>query len=145
MNNIQNWNNWQSQKDLSEGYCRIVPLTGGIDTRLSLRVQALLDLQRKNAGRKTRIRGLGGVLTPVFRYNPFTAADEKIPLSMVHVNTKPQYLVFSLCLPYPDSKYTGFACGELAEAAPPADFRVPNATKARQTQGSGLWISGRDS
>jgi hypothetical protein len=30
-----------------------------------------------------------------FRYNPITAADEKIPLSVVHVNKKPQYLVFS--------------------------------------------------
>jgi hypothetical protein len=29
------------------------------------------------------------------RYNLFTAADEKIPLSVVHVNNKPQYLVFS--------------------------------------------------
>jgi hypothetical protein len=29
-----------------------------------------------------------------FRYSSFTAADEKIPLSMVRVNTKPQHLVF---------------------------------------------------
>jgi hypothetical protein len=29
-----------------------------------------------------------------FGYSPFTAADEKIPLSMVHVNSKPQHLVF---------------------------------------------------
>jgi len=29
------------------------------------------------------------------RNNPFTAADEKIPLSVVDVNKKPQYLVFS--------------------------------------------------
>ena len=28
------------------------------------------------------------------RYSPFTAADEKIPLSMVRVNNKPQHLVF---------------------------------------------------
>jgi hypothetical protein len=62
--------------------------------------------------------GCLGVLTPVFRYNPVTAADEKIPLSMVHVNSKPQYLVFSLCLPHPVSKYGQFACGELIEAAP---------------------------
>jgi hypothetical protein len=27
-------------------------------------------------------------------YNPLTAADEKIPLPVVHVNNKPQYLVF---------------------------------------------------
>jgi hypothetical protein len=32
------------------------------------------------------------------RNNPFTAADEKIPLSVVDVNNKPQYLVFSLHL-----------------------------------------------
>jgi hypothetical protein len=30
------------------------------------------------------------------RNNPFTAADEKIPLSVVYVNNKPQYIVFSL-------------------------------------------------
>ena len=29
------------------------------------------------------------------RHNPITAADEKIALSVVHVNKKPQYLVFS--------------------------------------------------
>jgi len=33
-------------------------------------------------------------MAPVFHYSPFTAADEKIPLSMVRVNNKPQYLVF---------------------------------------------------
>jgi hypothetical protein len=32
------------------------------------------------------------------RYNPLTAADEKITLSVGHVNNKPQYLVFSLQL-----------------------------------------------
>jgi len=31
---------------------------------------------------------------PEIHYSPLTAADEKIPLSMVHVNNKPQYLVF---------------------------------------------------
>jgi hypothetical protein len=36
------------------------------------------------------------ILTPGYRYNLFNAADEKIPLSMVHVNKKPQHLVFSL-------------------------------------------------
>jgi hypothetical protein len=30
------------------------------------------------------------------RYNPITAADEKIPLSVVQVNNKPQHLVFCL-------------------------------------------------
>jgi hypothetical protein len=89
-----------------------------------------------------RIKAGSGVLTPVFRYNPVTAADEKIPLSMVHVNSKPQYLVFSLCLPHPDSKYGRFACGELGEAAQRADFRDPNATKTGQTLA--IWRSDRD-
>ena len=31
-----------------------------------------------------------------FRYSLFTAADEKIALSVVRVNTKPQYLVFDV-------------------------------------------------
>jgi hypothetical protein len=31
---------------------------------------------------------------PVFLYSPLTAADEKIPLSVVRVNNKPQHLVF---------------------------------------------------
>jgi len=31
---------------------------------------------------------------PEIHYSPLTAADEKIPLSMVHVNNKPQHLVF---------------------------------------------------
>ena len=38
------------------------------------------------------------------RYSPFTAADEKIPLSVVLVNKKPQYLVFCLLLAHPLSK-----------------------------------------
>jgi hypothetical protein len=37
--------------------------------------------------------------------NPFTAADEKIALSMVPVNNKPQYLVFCLHLQYPPHKW----------------------------------------
>jgi hypothetical protein len=40
----------------------------------------------------------GGPSRRGFRYNLFTAADEKIPLSVVHVNNKPQYLVFSSLL-----------------------------------------------
>jgi hypothetical protein len=37
----------------------------------------------------------GGAFTLEFRYSPLIAADEKIPLSVVDVNKKPQYLVFS--------------------------------------------------
>ena len=33
-------------------------------------------------------------IAPAFLYSPLTAADEKIPLSMVRVNNKPQHLVF---------------------------------------------------
>jgi hypothetical protein len=36
-----------------------------------------------------------GALPLGFLYSPFTAVDEKIPLSMGQVNSKPQYLVFS--------------------------------------------------
>ena len=82
-----------------------------------------------------RIQAGLGVLTPVFRYNPVTAADEKIPLSMVHVNSKPQYLVFCLPLPHPDSKYAQFACGELTKAASRAGFRTPDAAETVQTLG----------
>ncbi|MGB0063817.1 MAG: hypothetical protein WBP85_05170 [Terracidiphilus sp.] len=42
---------------------------------------------------------------PVLRYSLITAADEKIPLSVVHVNNKPQYLVFSWYLEHPLSKH----------------------------------------
>src|SRR5580692_3605187 len=81
-----------------------------------------------------RIRAGSGVLTPVFRNNPLTAADEKIPLSMVHVNSKPQYLVFSLRLPHPLSKYAHFACGQLTEAASRAGFAPSHAADSVQTQ-----------
>jgi len=40
-----------------------------------------------------------------FGYNLFTAADEKVPLSVVPVNKKPQYLVFSNNSPYLVSKH----------------------------------------
>jgi len=42
----------------------------------------------------------------MFRYNTITAADEKIPLSMVRVNKKPQYLVFCLRFPHLSAKYS---------------------------------------
>jgi hypothetical protein len=38
--------------------------------------------------------GLPEALHSSARYNPLTAADEKIPLPVVHVKNKPQYLVF---------------------------------------------------
>jgi hypothetical protein len=39
------------------------------------------------------------------RYSLFTAADEKIPLSVVRVNTKPQYLVFGVHLLHTPPKH----------------------------------------
>jgi hypothetical protein len=42
------------------------------------------------------------------RYNQFTAADEKIPLSMVPVNRKPQHLVLSCYFGNPASKHGNF-------------------------------------
>jgi hypothetical protein len=46
-----------------------------------------------------------GVLRADVGYNPITAADEKIPLSVVHVNKKPQYLVFSVHTGHPVAKH----------------------------------------
>jgi hypothetical protein len=40
-----------------------------------------------------------------FRYNSITAADEKIALSVVDVNKKPQYLVFSVHSEHLDAKH----------------------------------------
>jgi hypothetical protein len=39
------------------------------------------------------------------RYNLFTAADEKIPLPVVDVNNKPQYLVFRMQSPHLPAKH----------------------------------------
>jgi hypothetical protein len=36
-----------------------------------------------------------GTFTPEIVHNPFKAADEKVPLSVVLVNKKPQHIVFS--------------------------------------------------
>lgn len=49
---------------------------------------------------------------PGFLYSPFTAADEKIPLSIGQVNSKPQYLVFSSHLQHPPAKPGQPACGK---------------------------------
>jgi hypothetical protein len=43
--------------------------------------------------------------TPAFDYNPMTAADEKVPLSVGHVNKKPLHLVFHAHFAYPLSKH----------------------------------------
>lgn len=51
------------------------------------------------------LSGFFSVVASNYRYNLFTAADEKIPLSVVRVNKKPQYLVFSLHFPHQPAKY----------------------------------------
>ena len=61
----------------------------------------------------------------MFRYSPFTAADEKIPLSMVHVNRKPQYLVFCLRSLHLPAKH-----GQL----PVESSRIPRRTRASTPQ-----------
>jgi hypothetical protein len=53
-----------------------------------------------------------GAFAPRQRYNPFTAADEKIALSVVHVNNKPQHIVFCCHSQYPHPKHWEFACGK---------------------------------
>jgi hypothetical protein len=40
------------------------------------------------------LNGLPTAFHAGVHYNLLTAADEKIPLPVVHVNNKPQYLVF---------------------------------------------------
>jgi hypothetical protein len=57
-------------------------------------------------------------------YNPLTAADEKIPLSVVLVNKKPQHIVFCLFLGHPLSKHWQIACGKLQAALRDAALRL---------------------
>jgi hypothetical protein len=46
-----------------------------------------------NAGLAFAPTDHSGPQSPFLRYSPLKAADENLPLSMVHVNSKPQYLV----------------------------------------------------
>jgi hypothetical protein len=48
--------------------------------------------------------GLPAAIHAGSRYGLLTAADEKIPLPVVQVNNKPQYLVFQGHLRHPSSK-----------------------------------------
>lgn len=58
------------------------------------------------------LSGLPAGLSTALRYNPCTAAVEKIPLSVVQVNNKPQYLVFCSHSRHPTPKPAAFACGK---------------------------------
>jgi hypothetical protein len=65
----------------------------------SLGSQEIVSVKEREAGIKSTASSLfsAASLWNVHtgnRYNPFKAADEKVPLSVVHVNKKPQYLVF---------------------------------------------------
>jgi hypothetical protein len=68
----------------------------------------LLKARRNWVGKTTGIlvcqRLTGGSSRLGFHYNLFNAADEKIPLSVGHVNKKPQHLVFCLYSPHLPSK-----------------------------------------
>ena len=50
---------------------------------------------------------------PRFHYSPLKGADENIPLSVVHVNRKPLYLVFCCRLTHLSAQLRPFACGKL--------------------------------
>ena len=54
-----------------------------------------------------------GLVGAGFHYSPFTAADGKIPLSMVQVKLKPLYVVICLRLRALDHKTLDFSCGKL--------------------------------
>ena len=54
-----------------------------------------------------------GLVGAGFHYSPFTAADGKIPLSMVQVKFKPLYVVICLRLQASHHKTLDFSCGKL--------------------------------
>jgi hypothetical protein len=58
-----------------------------------------------------------------FLYSPFTAVDEKIPLSVGQVNSKPQYLVFS-------SHFQHRLAKSSSHSRNPANFVVESAKQA---------------
>jgi hypothetical protein len=68
-----------------------------------------------------------GVVPPGFLYSPFTAADEKIPLSMGQVNCKPQYLVFSSHLLDELTKHGDSRCGKRKFPSPVRLFSLRTA------------------
>jgi hypothetical protein len=74
------------------------------------------------------------VLHAGFRYNPFTAADEKVPLSVVQVNNKPQHLVFSLHSAHPFSKHGHLPVESLKEARRTRISLIKIAPKSMQTR-----------
>jgi hypothetical protein len=56
--------------------------------------------------RESSLLLLGRVrIPPAPGYSLFTAADEKIPLPVVQVNNKPQYLVFQTQIRHPSPKH----------------------------------------
>ena len=73
-----------------------------------------------------------GVSAPGILYSPFTAADEKIPLSIGQVNCKPQYLVFSSHLQHCVTKLGHLACGKRKGPTVDAVFVVQDWPGTRQ-------------
>jgi len=78
--------------------------------RLGLRVLGTAGAKSENQRAQITALSLVSAVRPAARhagsrYNPITAADEKIPLPVVHVNNKPQYLVFGSHSPHPVAKH----------------------------------------
>jgi hypothetical protein len=69
----------------------------------------------------------GESFLPGFLYSPFTAADEKIPLSIGQVNCKPQYLVFSSHFQHQSAKHSQLPCGKHDLPCRKRPFGVQNA------------------
>jgi hypothetical protein len=64
-----------------------------------------------------------------FGYNPFTAAVEKIALSMVHVNLKPQHLVFWSHTRHQSAKHRHLPVESSEHPRPARIFCFPTASK----------------
>jgi hypothetical protein len=71
-------------------------------------------------------------------HSPFTAADEKITLSVVQVNNKPQHLVFCLHFLHPDSKHWDLAVESSKHAVVERPFAFPNCFIQRANRPSAL-------
>jgi hypothetical protein len=87
------------------------------------KTRSALSLQRMGTGVEQNCRKFSSVdrspaaFSRRILYSPFTAAVGKIPLSMVQVKFKPQYLVFSMYSLVTDHKTLDFCCGKLSEAS----------------------------
>jgi hypothetical protein len=79
------------------------------------------------------VNGLSAPQAWRLHYSPLKAADEKIPLSMGHVNPKPQYLVFCCHFPHLAFKHRPFACGKRRNAPSATGFSLRSDASPRMT------------